>query len=267
MNEMASSPRRFPSTPQRFRRGASASRLACLIVAVAAVAAVAAPAPASADSRQYAVATDGWLTWGGTAPIEDPRGGTFKFKAVVMAPQGAIEGNGPQLPGGPDARAPWVSLTESHKAPSGWQSTVCSVLRNVSPELSASVRVGQVPDFHVDVDCADGRGYDFYRLHWKGTEPVDWGTAHPATIFYRQAWWGPDHPFDQPHYTGTAEWATSRSDSKSRALFRICGYRDAEADCFAPEGRADPWQHVLIEGGWTSIAVRFGWTDRGATCC
>lgn len=240
---------------------------AFVVAGVVCLASLAAVAPASADDSQSVVATDGWLAQGVTGAITDTRAGTFSFNAAVIVPQGSVEATGSPGNGEIDLRQPMVSFTESRNAPSGWQDTACSVLRNVSPEIAASVRVGQVPDFYVDVECADGRGYDFYRMHWKGTERVDWGSSMTTVPMYRQAGWGPVHPFNRPHYTGSAEWATFRTDSRSNALFSVCGYRWGQADCLIPEGRTDPWQHAVINGGWTSITVKIGWTDRPRTCC
>ena len=118
----------------------------------------------------------------------------------------------------------------------------------------------------MDVACEDGRGYDFYRLRWKGTEPLDFGAATSTVPLYRQTWWGPSYAFDRPHYGGTVEWASFRSDGRSLAKLSVCGYRGGQSDCLIPVGADEPWGGALIDGGWASVKVSVSRSEYSSCC-
>jgi hypothetical protein len=215
---------------------------------------------------QSAVATGGWLAKGGLR-FTDERGNLFKFRALLMYPDGEIEGRGPQRPGEPDLRRPWVALVQSFTDSFGNGHTECVSFANPSSAAYENTGEGQVPALYADVICDDFRNYDFYRVEWRGIEPMVFGPIR--TVIARgpfQEYFYSSHVYDQPHYSGGVEWTTFRYDWGAQTAFRICGYRDGRAECLTPQGQTDPWGPGAIVGGWNAIRSQAGRLER-TYCC
>lgn len=199
--------------------------------------------------------------------MADSRGGSSSFYALLMLPGGNVEGSGPQRPNDPDLREPWVALVKTATDAAGRGRTECIGFSNPASASYEGAAIGRVPSMFADVKCDDGLGYEFYRLHWRGTEPIEFGPAQstvPRGPF--QKWWRSVYVFDRPHYAGGVEWSTLRHDNVSAAKFAICGHRDREVDCLVPERQSDPWQYGAIHGGWLSIRSHAGLHER-TYCC
>ncbi len=232
-----------------------------LLIALVAAASLAITASASAGENlaerntrgQNAVATGGWLAKGGLR-LKDERGTLFKFQALLVFPDGDIDGNGPQTPHDPDLRRPWVALVETSTDALGGNRTECVGFTNPSSARFENTREGEVPVLFADLTCDDARGFDFYRLEWQATEPLMFGpvrTVIPQGPY--QAWFKSPYIYDKPHYAGGLEWTSFRYGWGAEAMFRICGYRAGRADCLIPQGQTVPWLPGAVVGGWNVI--------------
>ncbi len=250
------------------------SNARCLTIGAFVAACLGLSAPASAqenpaDQRsrsQSAVVTGGWMAKGGLH-TKDGRGGTNFFFAMLMRPGGDVDGNGPQRPGEPDLREPWVALLQTSTDALGKNRTECVSLANPASARYDGTGRDEIPAIFADVQCDDGRGYDFYRVEWRGTEPMEFGGARSTfPLGPAQDYWSTPYVYDRPHYSGGTTRMSFHYDNSSGAVFRICGHRDASVECLVPVGHADPWTFGVFVGGWTFIRASANRVER-TTCC
>ena len=117
-----------------------------------------------------------------------------------------------------------------------------------------------MPNVYADITCHDGRGYDFYRVHWDFTlqgwyeqTPLVW--LEPAVQLlvghgtkYGQALPSPSHPYGdgfgtsnahtEHHYDGGVDgliWRETQRRPQTTVAFRVCGHRGEQVHCWQPE--------------------------------
>ncbi len=219
--------------------------------------------------EQYAVSTNGWFLEAMVRNIPDPAGGTFGFRAHLVRAQGTVQGNGPQRPGEPDLRQAWVSLVEEREGarnpatpglpPHAY--TVCSNFANPASSGGIDDVDARSVDVYADVTCRDGRGYDFYRVHWdfhyRGYDvpasplfaidrplmPVGNGTrigqtpSTPNQVYGPMGWGATAVSADWTYggsIGGVVWWDTDGGPART-VTFRICGHRGTQVECLKPD--------------------------------
>lgn len=181
-----------------------------------------------------AVATGGLVATGGG---NGPNGDSFSVTFVV--PTGITQ---TLNTGTVDFARPWADISEENQH----QNYVCSTVTNpTSWNMGTLIQPGSSYNqsaepageknprsgVYFDATCADGSGYQFYRVIW--TDMVTGGQAWPVFPTGLGDWNGV-HTYNwgsAVQYSGDHGLVTVRDAGLEAANLTICGYRDAHFYC------------------------------------
>ena len=193
-------------------------RVACLVAIV--TVALVGFTPAQAVGSAFAARSEKGLVAYGTLFVERGDAPSNIFEVRFVVPQGPTTSTGALVPAGVDLSRAWVAVSAGSSDGAGR----CSTLANPSRYSAGAQKGDRWTGLHVDVACADGAGYDFYRFTWTSE---NWLVSNPlvtATTGSQPV------PFSTDAANGVI---TSWPETEQWGGMTVCGFRHGRAAaCF-----------------------------------